>query len=159
MIQTNFLMKLGQERFFIYSLFTVFLESGDYRRFYLYALVCREWYLISKDVLLTHLRKVLPNCVSKCSILLNIPNEFTAYPVNINSHYAIERLHYPDKVVPTNDLAVYWIHYISGDNTITLIRLGYYDKKMAPNKCKNMGYVSVSPRDIVSCLTGNRLIQ
>lgn len=154
------LIRLIKEPFFLYTLFTIFLKDADYVQFYTYSMVCKEWYLISKAVLLNHLRLKLPKCIKPYTSLVKIPNEFIAYPVNINSISAISK-NTTSYIYPMNkssyELSVYWINGVIYDNKILLIKLSYYGKNISVNRCKNAGYTFVNPDDIISCLTGFRL--
>jgi hypothetical protein len=153
------LIPLIKEPFFLYTLFTIFLKEANYERFYTYSKVCKAWYLISKDVLLNYLRIQLPKCIKPYTSLVKIPNEFIAYPVNINS-ISVIRKHTINHIYPINnsrELSVYWINGIIDDNKIVLIKLSYYGENISLNRCKNAGYTFVDPDDIISCLTGSRL--
>lgn len=154
------LIRLIKEPFFLYTLFTIFLKEADYIQFYTYSRVCKEWYLISKAVLLNYLRIRLPKCIKPYTSLVKIPKEFIEYPVNINSISAMrkQKISY---IYPMNEsireLSVYWINGMIDDNKIVLINLSYYGKNISVNRCKNAGYTFVDPDDIISCLTGSRL--
>ncbi len=177
-IDRYYLVRLGQERFFISTLFRIFLKDGDHRRFYRYSMISRRWYLLAKEVLLNHLREELPICIRPNQNIIDIPIEFTHYPVNINESTAIKRIkrdRFPGDPCPLNDLCVYWIHMILGDK-IVLIHLGYDDNilhntseyskyniskrvDLHSKRCKNIGYKVVEPSSVVSCLTNRRLIE